>query len=298
MRAATAMRLLVAGVLMAVVVLPLLAQRRVTSVRNAQAVGVNQNRERQDSIAREGRMVHFHDENGNVVMVDTLTGEEVRDTSAMLAQGGIPRMIQPLIFSATAGVDVWDPLMRAFGQKYGLIEFSAELNLHNRYIPVVEVGLGQAKNRPDDANFTFRVPLTPYFRVGCNYNFLYNSNPDYMAYAGLRLGYSHFNYYLDDVTIAPGYWDQGETFNFPRQSCSVTYLQVLFGIRVRIAGPVSLGWNFRYKGKLHESKQPSGQPWYIPGFGSRSSHITGSFSIFYTFQLSPNLLPKKEPEKL
>lgn len=287
------------GLLMAAVcALPLWAQRRVTAVKNTQAVSINENRERQDSIALAGRMVHYHDENGNVIMVDTVTGREVRDTTALEQQQGIKRMIQPLIFSASVGVDLWDPLMRAFGQKYGLVEFSAELNLHNRYIPVVEVGLGQAKNRPDDGNFTYRVSTTPYFRVGCNYNFLYNSNPDYMAFAGVRLGYSSFTYHLDDVTFGPGYWGPGETINFPGQRCSMTYLQVLFGIRVRLFGPLSMGWNFRYKGSLHESRQPNGQPWYIPGFGTRSSHITGSLSLTYTFSLSPNLLPKKEPEKL
>ena len=34
-------------------------------------------------------------------------------------------------------------LMRIFGQKYGLIGFQAQVNLHNRYLPAFEIGLAK-----------------------------------------------------------------------------------------------------------------------------------------------------------
>lgn len=172
--------------------------------------------------------------------------------------------------------------MRAFGQHFGLIEFSGELNLHNRYIPVVEIGLGQADYTPDDNNYTYRVGITPYFRIGATYNFLYNSNPDYMVYAGLRYGWSHFSYEVNDVTLTDGYWDQSATFNLPRQTSNVSYIQVLFGLRVKLFGPISAGWSFRYQKILHETDALYGLPYYIPGYGSRKSSVTGTFSITYT----------------
>lgn len=263
------------------------AQRRVTPVVAAsQGIqGKNDNRERTDSIARS-TLAHFHDENGNVILVDTVTGMEVKDTIALGTGQSIPKMIQPLLFSASVGVDIWDPVMRLFGQKYGLVEFSGELNLHNRYIPVVEVGLGRTNYTPDEGNYTYRVPLTPYFRIGANYNFIYNNNPDYMAYAGLRLGYSSYNWGLDNVTLGSPYWDEHFQGNLPRQHASLTYMQVLFGLRVKLWGPISAGWSMRIKARLHESKSPLGQPWYIPGYGTRKGAIAGSFSIFYTFQLN------------
>ena len=191
-------------------------------------------------------------------------------------------MQQPLLYAAAVGVDVWDPVMRLFGQHYGLVEFSGELNLHNRYIPVVEVGLGQSSYTPEDNNYTYKVPVTPYVRIGCNYNFIYNSNPDYMAFAGLRFGWSHFSYEVNDVRLSSDYWGESATFNLPRQTSNVTYMQVLFGIRVKVFGPVSMGWCIRYKAKLHESEATYGRPWYIPGYGSRNGAITGSFAITYT----------------
>lgn len=266
-------------------------QRRVTPVTQGSKniIGKNENKQPGDSIDYSN-VVSMTDEAGNTILVDTISGIEVPDT-AQTTTGRVPKMINPLLFSASVGVDIWDPLMRAFGQKYGLIGFSAELNLHNRYIPVVEFGLGNASSTPSDQNFTYHVGITPWFRIGANYNFLYNSNPDYQFVAGLRLGWSHFNYQLRDVTINDPYWGESQTVNFPRQTSNVTYLHVVFGLKVKILGPVSMGWQVRLRTILHETAQSAGEPWYIPGYGARNGIFAGSFSIFYTLPLS-----RKAPE--
>ena len=283
-----------ASVLAAVLAaIPAGAQRRISPVRPA--TGVNLAKEVTDSL-KNTDLVETIDAQGRTVLVDTVTGAEMPDTLGVnLAP--VPKMIQPLLFSTTVGLDIWDPVMRLFGQKYGLGELSVEFNMHNRYIPVVEIGVGETNYTPDRGNYTYRVKPTPYFRIGANYNFLYNSNPSYMAYAGLRFGYSPFTYRLEGVNIDNGYWGETATVDFPAQKCNLVYMNLLFGIRVKIAGPVSLGWQFRFKTRLHESKTPAGKPWYIPGYGSRNSSITGSFSVFYTLQLSKPRPTDRKPEK-
>lgn len=272
------------------------AQRRINPVQNAskELQGKNERRQEGDSIDIS-HFVEKRDERGNIVLVDTVKGMEVPDSIANgLEPGGkVPRMIYPLLHSASVSVDIWDPVMRLFGQHYGLVEFSGEVNLHNRYIPVVEIGLGTTDYTPEDNNYTYRVPLTPYFRIGCNYNFLYNSNPDYLVMAGLRFGYSRFSYEVNDVTIASDYWGESATFNLPRQTGSFTYMQVAFGLKVKVFGPISMGWFIRYKAKLHESEAAYGRPWYIPGYGSRNGAITGSFFISYTLPFKKKI---EEPE--
>ena len=269
------------------------AQRRVNPVKSASTglQGKNENRQATDSLDLS-KYAQMTDDKGNVVLVDTINGREVPDSVINPGLGQtVPKMEQPLLYAVAVSVDLWDPVMRLFGQKYGLTEVSAELNLHNRYIPVLEAGMGAASYTPADMNYTYKVNPTPYFRIGCNYNFLYNSNPDYMVYAGLRFGWSSFHYELNDVTMTSGYWDETSTFNFPHQKGSMTYMQVLFGLRVRIAGPVSLGWNFRYKAKLGGSYGENGDPWYIPGYGTATSAITGLFTVTYTlpFKKKTNL---------
>ena len=103
-----------------------------------------------------------------------------------------------------------------------------------------ELGFGQCDDTPDDRNFTFRVPVSPYFKIGLNYNIFYNNSPDYQFNVGVR-------------------W-------------------------------LSMGWTARYHALLHEGKSAFGEPMYIPGYGKRSSHFTGSFSIIYTLPLN-----KKRP---
>ena len=60
-----------------------------------------------------------------------------------------------------------------------MIGFGAEVSLHNRYKPVFELGLGMADHKPSGNNYTYKSPMSLFMRIGMNYNFLYNSSPDY-----------------------------------------------------------------------------------------------------------------------
>lgn len=262
--------------------LPATAQRRITPIDNpstaTQHINENYN---PDSLDRS-KLTEMKDAQGRVILVDTVTGKEVVDSAALKV---VPRMIYPLVYSASISVNIWDPVMRLLGQKYGLVEFGAEFNMHNRYIPVFEVGLGEANDTPDDNNYTYKSAFAPYFRIGMNYNFLYNSSPDYMAMAGVRYGFSPFSWSVENVTVDSPYWREDELMNIPGQKTTAGYLELLFNLRLRIKGPIYLGWTFRYHTILHETKSPHGQPWYIPGFGSRNSAVSGAFNITYTFDL-------------
>ena len=97
------------------------AQRRVNPVKSAsgELQGKNENRQEGDSIDFS-KLAHYHDDKGNVVYVDTVAGTEVVD-STNLNTGKIPKMIQPLFYAAAVGVDVWDPLMRVFGDRKSVV---------------------------------------------------------------------------------------------------------------------------------------------------------------------------------
>ncbi len=280
-----------AALIAAVAVIAVSAQtqtkRRITPVETPATMTQTINEARNDSAriiaARIARSTHYHDEQGRTVYVDTVTGEQWMDSTALLP---VVKMKYPLFDAASVSVDVWDPLMRAFGQKYGLFGAGVELSLHNRYKPVFELGLGQASNTPSGNNFTYRSPMSVFFRIGMNYNFLYNSSPDYQFYGGVRYGFSSFKYSVDNVTIDGSYWDETATFNIPSQTSTVGWFELVFGLRVKLWGPLSAGWAFKYHTILHETAVGNGQPWYIPGYGSRNASVTGSFSFTYTFSLS------------
>ncbi|MBD5213851.1 MAG: hypothetical protein HDS75_03380 [Bacteroidales bacterium] len=259
------------------------AQRRISPVNNAATAtqAVNTNRNENDTIDRS-KLIKYKDDKGNVVLVDTVSGREIIDSTNI---SKVPPMIYPLIYETTIGVNVWDPLMRLFGQDYGTVGFSAELNMHNRYIAVFEAGLGSADNTPADNNFTYHSPIAPYFKIGLNYNFFYNSNPAYQLFAGVRYGFSPFTWTLRNVTPVGDYWGAPSPMQFPNVSATAGYLEFLVGLRVRIWRNISMGWTARFHSVIHRSATEHGKPWYVPGFGTYGSPLSASLSIFYTIPL-------------
>ena len=259
-------------------------RRRASGVNTAAAVTQSVNETRNDTsrinARRRAQSIHYHDENGNVVYLDTVTGTEWIDSTLIT---NIPKMKYPIFVGVTAGVDIMDGLMRIFGQKYGLAGATVSANLHNRYFPTVDVGLGLASDTPKTMNYTYKSPLGVYFRIGGDYNFLYNSNPDYKFMACLRYGFSSFSFRLTDITLDSPYWGQEASFDIPTQRPLYGWMELCVGLRVKIWGPLSAGWTVKYHQILHHSATPHGQPWYIPGYGTRTSTLALGFNFYWTF---------------
>lgn len=159
--------------------------------------------------------------------------------------------------------------------------------------PFFAVGVGSINETPVDKNFTFKTPVAPYFKLGASYNFFYNSNPDYRLQAGLRYGFSTYKWSVLDVTVDEGYWDLPSGYSLNDLSHTAGYIEVTFGIKVKIAGNFSAGWTLVYHSVLHESKSPYGNPMYIPGYGKRNGAFTGNFSLMYTIPIN-----KKRPAEV
>lgn len=261
-------------------------RRHVTPVNTAATRTQHVNDAKGDSARalerRRARSVHYHDENGNTIMVDTVTGQEWVDSTLMPPP---PPMKYPLMYAIEGGVNIWDPIMRAFGQKYGVLGFSAALNMHNRYLPTVEFGLGTAKSKSDKFTYTYRTPLAPYFKIGADYNFLYNSNPDYRFFAGVRYGFSFFRYSITGITVGNSYWDETSVFDIPSTSASAGWFEISLGLRVKLVKDLSAGWSVNYHSILHQSHPAAGDPWYIPGFGSSTSSLSVAVNLTWTFLL-------------
>ena len=234
-------------------------------------------------------VVERADNQGNIILVDTLSGTEFVDTIAQLPK--VVKMQYPLLHAVSVGVNIWDPVMRIFKQQYGGADVWAELSLHNRYKPVIEFGLSSANITPDEMNYTFHSSLAPYFKIGMNYNIFYNSNPDYQFNVGLRYGFTTYSYEVRDVTVDEGYWNEPSHFSLPNVHSTAGWLEIVAGVRVLAVKPISLGWTVKYRTKIHESKAPYGEQMYIPGWGKRKNALSLSFSIIYTLELNGKITP-------
>jgi hypothetical protein len=191
----------------------------------------------------------------------------------------------PLLTDLALGLNVAEPLFMAFGQNYASVDVNATLNMWNRLQPTVELGLGWAKSTPDDMNFTYRGKPSPYFKVGANYNFLFKNSPDYQAFLGIRLGYSTFSYDVTDVYYPSSYWHEELSGDITGEHSHALWGEAGAGLRVKLMGPISLGWMIRYHGIFNYGKSDHSRPWFIPGYGPRSSSLGLSLSIYYVLPL-------------
>ena len=224
------------------------------------------------------------------VLGDTAAAlEEIRKDSLKRVYPHYPKLTD-----VAFGINIADPLLMAFGQKYASIDLSATLNMWNRLQPVVELGLGWANSTPDDMNFTYRGKPSPFVRLGANYNFLFKSDPKYQFYAGLRLGFSYFNYDITDITYHDGYWGEDVPFAIKGQHSHALWGSLVAGMRVHVWGNISAGWQVRYQGIFNYKKNVNSKPWFVPGYGVRDRKFAFGFSIYYTLPLMRDRWPVKE----
>jgi len=246
---------------------------------------------------RPGSVVETTDDLGNTILLDTISGNEWVDSMA-LAQPKVIGNIYPLLDAVDIGVDFWPAVNRIFGQKQGLAGLWARLSLYNRYFVVFETGLGNAKSRPEGMNYTYTSPISPYFKIGLDYNFFYNSDRRYQAYLLFRYGISRFKYSLTDVDVNNGYWNITTHPHFPTQTTTNGFIQLGVGIHVTLWGPIAMGWNVKYQRVVHHSAETFGAPWAVPGMGVRSSELGVSLSLIYTISLhDPISLDDKDKKK-
>lgn len=248
---------------------PLLAQREVTPVES-------------DEKKPQTPVLHYYDKHGDpldepVLFLATL------DTVAPAAQRARP--VYPALYALDFGLNFFDAITAIAGQKYGGADLSASLSMWNWLFPTIEAGIAGANNTPKGNNYTYKSGPAPYFKIGADYNFLYKSNPQYRLLLGLRFGASTFSYRLSDVTVNSGYWGQSDTFDLPSQTSTAIYGELLIGLKVNIWKQLSLGWTVRFHHLFHSSSSESGEPWYIPGMGTRNSKIGATFSLIYTLPL-------------
>lgn len=206
----------------------------------------------------------------------------IRDTLFIAIDTTKKHIEYPKLNSIIIGANLWDPIMRVMGQKYGGVGFSAEISMWNRLFPHVELGFGKANNTPEDMNFTYKGQTSLYGKIGAKYNFMYGKESDYQVLLGLNLGYSNFKYDIENITINSDYWGQPITTSINNLKSNALWGELSFSLRVKLMGNISMGWSLIYHSILSEKKNHNATVWYIPGYGTREGSITGALSVYYT----------------
>lgn len=220
-------------------------------------------------------LLHYYDKHGNPLAEPVIVWAE--DTVIKTRS----KPLQPLYSGIYIGANFFDAILQAAGQSYGSYDLWGQVSLHNWVLPTIEVGLGFADSSPKGKNFTYKCSPSFYCKIGADYNFLYNSNPDYSPFVGFRAGISSFNYNIENITINSEYWGETSHLSLTGQKSTAFYGEALAGLRVKIWKNFSMGWSIRYKFPFHISQGKTSEPWFIPGYGARNAHFSGSFSLIF-----------------
>ncbi len=227
-----------------------------------------------DDEAPQQPILHYYDKHGEKLETPVLYLAEL-DTATTVR----PKSPYPLYNGVTVGVNFADAIMSVIGQSHSSYDISAMVSLHNWFFPVLEAGIGWGHHTENNDLFKIKAHPSMYAKVGINYNFLYKSNPAYMAYLGLRFGAAQCKWDKTDIRSTN---EAGETVNEPNEiglKCTSIFGEVLAGLKVKIVGPFELGWNVRYRLGLHNSGGMS--PWFVPGYGTGPLGFT--FNAYWTF---------------
>lgn len=230
-----------------------------------------------DRTKPEQPRLHYYDKHGEKLAEPVYFLTEL-DT----VQKNNPKSPWPLYNGVTVGANFFDGIMLLAGQSYASFGLHAAVSLHNWFFPTLEAGVGFADNRQEDGTMVYRSRVSPFVKIGIDYNFLYKSTPDYAAGLGVRLGWARPSYEITGASISSDYWHQTSDFSILRQSVNAWYGEALASVRVMIWKGISLGWSIRYRFKMKIPDASNSTPWFIPGYGG-SSPVTATFSINYTF---------------
>lgn len=195
----------------------------------------------------------------------------------------IPEDSIPLFRGVAVNVDLFGIGQRMLSD-YGQYEAGLKVNLRDKYFPVVELGIGEADHKEDVVTGIAVKTRAPYGRIGCDFNVMKNKHDDYRIYVGARYAYTAFDFDLSHPGVNDPVYGGTAHYGLDGEKCNAHWLEGVFTVDAKIAGPVRLGWSVRYRRIISRNVGSGGDVWYIPGFGrSDNTNIGGTFNI--TFEI-------------
>ena len=189
----------------------------------------------------------------------------------------------PLYQGVMVGVDVSGLATKVLGSDMFSTEASVQLNLKNRFFPIVELGYGSIETTHEETDIFYKTSA-PYFRSGMDYNVFYQKPylPGYFT-VGLRYGHSSFKYDIQAPDLTDPNWGHTEVpFAYNGVKSNAGWLELVLGLKTQVYKSFYMGFSVRYRSRLNVGKSEHSEPYYIPGFGKNgSSNIGISYNLYY-----------------
>ncbi len=163
---------------------------------------------------------------------------------------------------------------------YGQYEGALRLNLHDQWFPIIEAGIGKANHHDDEVTELNYKTTAPYFRIGVDVNLMKNKHADNRLYGGFRYAFTSYKVDISRDVFPDPVWKWDTSFGVQDMQCSQHWVEAVFGIDAKIAGPLHLGWSVRYKRRIAHKDGDIGQTWYVPGYGTYGdTKLGGTFNV-------------------
>ena len=185
----------------------------------------------------------------------------------------------PFFRGFAVSVDLVGPAMLMLSD-HGEYEGALRINLHDQWFPIFEAGIGRANHERDEVTEITYKTTAPYFRIGMDWNILRKKHGPNRMYAGFRYAFTAFKTDIIREDLPDPVWQTMSGFGVKDLSCSMHWLEVVFGIDAKVAGPLHLGWSVRYKRPICHKNGDIGNVWYVPGFGTGSDdQLAANFNV-------------------
>lgn len=181
------------------------------------------------------------------------------------------------------GIDVFGLANKVLGSDITSTEVNAEMNLTNRFFPVVEVGYAAIETSGEETDIFYKSSA-PYFRIGMNYNVFYKKPhlPGQLL-VGLRYGYSSFEYDVNAPALTDPNWGHTSVpFAYEGVKSNASWVEVCAGLKTQVYKGFYMGFTVRYRSRLSQKVHENSEPYYIPGFGKNGSTNVGlTYNLIY-----------------
>lgn len=187
----------------------------------------------------------------------------------------------PLLNGLSLSVNIFEPVMGIFLNDYASFEATGQLDLHHRFFPEFTFGMGKCDDVSDDL-VGYTTKLAPFYKIGIAYNLKYNDiAPENYYFIFLRYGFAHSTADITNLTFTDGYWHEYGPFDITGQKFNSHWLEIGFGIKVKIWRRFSMGWDLYYKPLLSDGATRYASPYYIPGYGTTNGKFGFGYRIAY-----------------
>lgn len=200
----------------------------------------------------------------------------------------------PLFNGVYVGIDIYGIGASLFGSDTKSTEVQVDVNLKNRFFPVMEIGFADTESESEHG--TYYTSKGPYFRVGLNYKMKYRNTSESHLYVGARYAFSPFKYNVESLTMTDDVWGTPPStpnlgddiwggsvpFRIQDESTSAHWAELVFGLRAQVWKNFMMGWSVRLKQRLGVGKGDQSEPAFIPGFGENKTTTLGvTYSLIY-----------------